>query len=69
MALVAGDKAPTFKIVTDGGETDPLAGISSFKRHFTRTEAQIGSELVLMLRPIRTFAFQVLQRLACWVKR
>lgn len=37
--------------ISDGGPDDPLAGIASFKRHFTHTEAEVGRELLAVLRP------------------
>ncbi len=37
--------------VTEGGPEDKFAGISSFKRHFTNTEAEIGREMISTLRP------------------
>lgn len=37
--------------LTDGGPDDALAGISAFKRHFTCMEAEVGREMVAVLRP------------------
>lgn len=46
--------------VTDGGEDDPLAGISSFKRHFTTDEAEVGREMISTLRPMRRWTYDTL---------
>src|ERR1019366_9521611 len=37
--------------LTEGGPEDALAGISTFKRHFTCAEAEVGREMIAVLRP------------------
>jgi hypothetical protein len=49
--------------VTDGGPGDPLAGISTFKRHFTNTEAEIGREMIATLRPGARIMLATMRRL------
>lgn len=49
--------------VTDGGSTDPLAGISAFKRHFTKKEIEIGREMTITLRPYKNLVFKFLKKL------
>jgi hypothetical protein len=49
--------------ITDGGELDPLAGISEFKRHFTESEAEVGRELTVALHPIKAGAYAALRAL------
>ncbi len=48
--------------ITDGGELDPLRGISRFKRSLTDVEVEVGREMVSVLRPIRYSIY-------CWLKR
>lgn len=61
-AKAAGARLLDLGGITDGGATDPLAGISAFKRHFTRTEIEIGREMELEIRPFRCAVFRALQR-------
>jgi hypothetical protein len=56
--------------ITDGGELDPLAGISRFKRHFTETEGEVGRELSAALQPIKAGAYAALRALRSrWLTR
>lgn len=50
--------------VTDGGTTDPLAGISQFKRHFCEKQLETGREMVLETSPLRCFLFNALVAMA-----
>ena len=54
--------------VTDGGPTDPLAGISDFKRWLSKTEIEIGREMELELSPLRCLAFAAMVRLKNWLR-
>jgi hypothetical protein len=47
--------------LTDGGPGDPLAGISAFKRHFSRTEVELGREMIATLRPGAQLVLDALQ--------
>jgi hypothetical protein len=49
--------------VTDGGQLDPLAGISEFKRHFTDAEGEVGRELSTALHPIKAGAYAAIRAL------
>lgn len=52
--------------ITDGGTTDPLAGISAFKRRFTRWELEVGREFEKVTCPLRYKIFCILNKLrAC----
>jgi hypothetical protein len=42
--------------ITDGGPGDTRVGISSFKRHFSKLDAEVGRELTVDLQPARAFA-------------
>lgn len=46
--------------VTDESGSDPLAGISSFKRHFTRNQIEVGREVVVTTGPLRWVLFRAL---------
>lgn len=46
--------------VTDASTSDPLAGISSFKRHFTTDEFLVGRETEFLVRPRRHKTFEQL---------
>ena len=50
--------------VTDGGSTDPLAGISQFKRHFCEKQLEIGREMVIETSPLRCLMFRAVVALA-----
>jgi lipid II:glycine glycyltransferase (peptidoglycan interpeptide bridge formation enzyme) len=53
--------------ITSGDETDPLKGITNFKRLFPGFEIQTGNEMLKVIRP-RTHAFySVLQKTARWI--
>jgi hypothetical protein len=44
--------------VTEGGPTDPLAGISSFKRNLTDNDVELGREMAVDLKPVRLQVFE-----------
>jgi hypothetical protein len=44
--------------VTDGAESDPLSGISRFKRTLTERELETGREMLTVLRPMRYWFYQ-----------
>lgn len=44
--------------VTEGGPTDPLAGISSFKRNLTDNDVELGREMAVDLKPVRLQMFE-----------
>lgn len=48
--------------VTEGGASDPLAGVSEFKRHIAQIEAEVGREMLAALHPVRAAAIGVLQQ-------
>jgi lipid II:glycine glycyltransferase (peptidoglycan interpeptide bridge formation enzyme) len=39
--------------ITEGGSSDPLAGISSFKRNLTDNDVELGREMAVTLKPLR----------------
>ena len=61
-------KAPWFDLggVTGGqvGGDDPLGGISTFKRNFSRDLAEVSEEWTLVLRPARERIADALGRVA-----
>ena len=48
--------------VTDGSPSDPLKGISRFKRSLTENELEIGREMVTTIRPLRFMLYGALNR-------
>jgi hypothetical protein len=50
--------------VTPGGEDDPRASISEFKRHLSEVEMEVGREMEITLKPGRAAVFNTLT----WVK-
>jgi hypothetical protein len=55
--------------VTDGAPGDPLAGISSFKRHFTGFETEIGREMEISLSPVACALFDLAAQIKAWLAR
>jgi hypothetical protein len=55
--------------VSPGGEDDPLAGITRFKRYLCDREAEVGREMISVLRPARYAAFRSIHGLLSSVKR
>jgi hypothetical protein len=49
--------------VTEGGPEDPLAGISTFKRHFTSYETEVGREMIATFRPAAQLVLGAVRRL------
>lgn len=54
--------------VTDGDVTDPLSGISRFKRAFCDFEMETGREVLCLLKPFRYYAYQSLKFIQSRVK-
>jgi hypothetical protein len=55
--------------VTDGGADDPLAGISEFKRHLATEESEVGREMIITLRPVRRWSYDLLRALSDPLRR
>jgi hypothetical protein len=55
--------------VTDGGKSDPLAGISTFKRRLTKVELNIGQEMGYVVSPFREALFRGMDWLASSIRR
>ncbi|MBC7396950.1 MAG: GNAT family N-acetyltransferase [Bdellovibrionales bacterium] len=54
--------------ITDGGENDPLQGVSRFKRSIASLEVETGREMVIVLRPLRLHLYQGLKEFKSWLK-
>jgi hypothetical protein len=55
--------------VSAGGDDDPLAGITRFKRYLCDHEVEIGRELLSVLRPRRYALFQAMYAVLAKVRR